>query len=55
MTVAEIQKCRDCGHEFGTDEAEFCKVCHSYICPHCGRCLCARVKGIFDSLSFAFA
>lgn len=37
---SEILKCRDCGYEFGEDEAEICKQCHQHICPRCSVCGC---------------
>jgi hypothetical protein len=42
--VGEVQICRSCGCEFGTDETEQCFTCHSYVCPKCGECLCDGIK-----------
>jgi len=47
MVTSERQICKDCGREFGTDEAEKCIICLSYICPYCGQCQCRRAKFIF--------
>jgi len=43
----ELIKCRECEYEFGEDEADICRKCHSHICPKCKRCLCARLGDTF--------
>ncbi len=52
MAVAELIKCRDCGHEFNPYETNVCEKCHSHICPNCLRCLCSKVSKIFDDQIF---
>ncbi len=43
MTMeAELQHCKSCNKDFGTDVAKKCLTCHSYICPYCKRCLCDK-------------
>ena len=37
---SRVIRCRDCGYEFGEDEAEICKQCHQHICPKCSTCGC---------------
>ena len=44
---SELIVCRECEYEFGVDEADVCRKCHSHICPRCGECLCKRVRDIF--------
>lgn len=53
--IGGVQVCRACGEEFGTDGAVRCKVCHSYICPHCGKCNCLWAKAIFPQPQLSFS
>lgn len=38
---ATLERCSNCGHEFSPDETQTCSLCHSSVCPKCGRCNCA--------------
>lgn len=53
-SAGEKQICRNCQCKFGSDEAVRCGTCHSYICPNCGECNCARVKPVFKLLREQF-
>jgi len=41
--VGNIQVCKNCKLEFGTDETFKCNTCKSYICPNCFKCNCSTV------------
>lgn len=53
--VANVQICKFCGHEFGTDEAINCQQCHSYLCPECFKCNCfVGLYTAFEKINPAF-
>ncbi len=51
--VGERQVCKECGHNFGTDEAKKCNSCLAYICPKCQACNCVLGVAPLEDLRFS--
>ena len=50
VAEGELQICKKCGREIGSDEAKKCSRCHSLICPYCNECNCSWVDSLFGGM-----